>query len=170
MKNKGFMLIETLIASTIILGALVFLFIQFSNVKRSYDNSFKYNTIEGLYNGKVISNFLENSGTSDLDNYLNNSTKGYVLLNGNCTIGSWNISETELCEIIISEIDANHIIYVGNNISNLQNDLKNNDYDQNIFDNSFKKFIINLDSIEINQRKRVIIEYKNNTYAALAVN
>ena len=38
MKNKGFMLIETLIASTIILGALIFLFVQFSSVKRGYEN------------------------------------------------------------------------------------------------------------------------------------
>ncbi|MBP3766474.1 MAG: hypothetical protein J6G98_04775 [Bacilli bacterium] len=169
MKNKGFMLIETLIASTIILGALIFLFIQFSTIKRSYDNSFRYNTIPGLYSGKVLVDFISKNGYSSLDQNLSSSTKGYVLLNGKCTLGAWNLTETKICEKITSKMDASHILYVGNNISNLQNDLKNNNYDQNVFNTGFKKFVLSINSIEINQRRRIIVEYKNNTYAVIAI-
>ena len=170
MKNKGFMLIETLIASTIILGALIFLFIQFSTIKRSYENSFRYNTVPGLYTGKVLVDFISKNGYTGLDNNLNSSTKGYILLNGNCTLGVWGLTETNLCENIISNMEVNHILYVGTSISSLQMDLKNNNFDLNIFNSGFKKFILSIDDIERNQRRRLIIEYKNNTYAVIAIN
>ena len=48
-RNKGFMLIETLLVSTFVLGAMTYIIMQFSALKRSYDNSFKYNTVVGLY-------------------------------------------------------------------------------------------------------------------------
>lgn len=173
MKNKGFMLIETLIASTIILGALIFLFVQFSAIKRGYETSFKYNTIPGLYKGKILADFLKENGYDNIDSELNNTNKGYVKLNDNCHLGKWSIAQTELCNKIINNIDSKVVLYVGNNILNLQNALKTNDinnYDSNIFDNELKQFVISLDSIEINQRKRLIIEYNDDTYAVITLN
>lgn len=58
MNKKGFMLLETLVVSTFILGILIFLFIQLSTIKRAYDTSFRYNTITGLYHAKEFSKFL----------------------------------------------------------------------------------------------------------------
>lgn len=170
MKNKGFMLIETLIASTVIMGALIFLFIQFSSIKRAYENSFKYNTVPGLLNGNVLANMISENGTTNLDKNLNNSAKGYLVLNGNCTIGSWNSSKTTLCNSIISSLEVEHVLYVENNIANLQNDINNNTYDENIFNREFKKFILSIEPIESSNRKRIIIEYKNKTYAVIAIN
>ena len=170
MKNKGFMLIETLIASTVIMGALVFLFIQFSTIKKSYENSFKYNTVPGLYNGKILADFISTNGTTNLDSSLSNSTKGYIILNNNCTLGGWNSTKTKLCDSIISSINVNHILYVGNNISNLQNDIKNDNYDPNVFMSGLMKFILSLEPIESKERKRLIIAYKNDTYAVITIN
>ena len=168
MKNKGFMLIETLIASTIILGALIFLFIQFSAVKRGYENSFKYNTIPGLYKGRILSNFLNTNGYDKIDSKLN--TNGYFILSGHCPAGEWNSTETELCDKIIKTIKAKYVIYVSNNIMIFQDILsKNNDDISNDFDVGFKKFILSLDAIEKNQRKRIIIEYDNDTYAVISL-
>ena len=44
--NKGFVLAETLIVTSFVAGVLLYLFIQFSNLNKNYNNSFKYNTIE----------------------------------------------------------------------------------------------------------------------------
>ena len=170
MKNKGFMLIETLVASTIILGALTFLFIQFSSIKRSYENSFKYNSIPGLYNGKILADFLSKNGTTNLDKTLNKSTKGYVQLNGHCILGSWNTTQTELCTKIIEDIQIEQVLYIDSDITNLQNDIKNNNYDQNVFNTGFKKFVLGLEPISSNHSKRIIINYKNNTYAIISIN
>lgn len=172
MKNKGFMLVETLIASTIILGALIFLFVQFSAIKRGYETSFTYNTIPGLYKGKMLADFLESNGYDSIDSELNSTNKGYVILTDNCLLGKWSNSQTELCNNIINKIDSKVVLYVGNNITFLQNTLKTNDinnYDPNVFDNGLKQFVINLDSIEINQRKRIIIEYNDDTYAVITL-
>ena len=47
-KNRGYVLFETLVVSTVILGTLVFLYIQLSSIKSSYNTSFKYNTVSAL--------------------------------------------------------------------------------------------------------------------------
>ncbi len=170
MRNKGFMLIETLIASTVIMGALIFLFIQFTSIKKAYENSFKYNTIPGLLNSKVLSNLISENGTNNLDKNLNSSTKGYIILNGNCTLGAWNSTKTKLCTSIIDNIEAEHVLYVSNDITSLQNDLKTNNYDENVFNRSFKNFILTIEPIEANKRNRIIIEYKNKSYVVTAIN
>jgi len=77
--NKGFMLLETLIVSTIILSTLIFLFIQFSNIKTSYEISFTHNTIPGIYIAKELSDFLVTSGNNTkLDTKLKNVENGFI--------------------------------------------------------------------------------------------
>lgn len=49
LKSRGFMLAETLIVTTFVAGILIFLFIQFTNLGKAYDDSYIYNTPEGLY-------------------------------------------------------------------------------------------------------------------------
>lgn len=49
LNNQGFMLAETLIVTTFVAGILIFLFIQFTNLGKAYDDSYIYNTSEGLY-------------------------------------------------------------------------------------------------------------------------
>ena len=39
--NKGFMLVEALVMSMIVIGTLTFMYIQFQNISRSYEKSFK---------------------------------------------------------------------------------------------------------------------------------
>ena len=41
-RNKGFILLETLVVSTFIITLLIYLYVQFSNLKKSYDISFRY--------------------------------------------------------------------------------------------------------------------------------
>ena len=170
MKDKGFVLVETLVASTVILGALVFLFIQFKTIKNAYETSFTYNTIPGLYNAKVLSSFLENYGYTNIENELNSNTKGYVLINTeNCNIYYDSKVSIEMCEKILKQINAKRVLYV-NSITNLQSKISQLKADavenSDIFDNDFTKFI---NQLVDDGHKKIIIKFKNDTYAVVNV-
>ena len=49
LNKKGFMLTETLIVATMLITILLVMYVQFKTVIRSYQQSFKYNTINNLY-------------------------------------------------------------------------------------------------------------------------
>lgn len=49
LNNKGFMLVEILVVSVFISTVLVVLFVQFKKINNSYEVSFNYNTVDGLY-------------------------------------------------------------------------------------------------------------------------
>lgn len=164
MNKKGFMLFETLVASTFILGTLIFLYIQFLSIERSYETSFRYNTITGLYNAKTLSTYLENDGYALYDYELStDSTIGYLQIN-NC-----QKSRGTLCNKIIKNIDAKNVLFVGNNISILQSNLSTSNYDKTIFNEEFKKFILSLETVEKDGRSRLVIEYNDNTFASVAI-
>lgn len=56
--KKGFTLIETLVVSTVIIAIIVFLFAQFSKLRKSYEASFKNNNIIAIYNTRNINRYL----------------------------------------------------------------------------------------------------------------
>ena len=71
MKNtnkKGFVLAETLIVTTIVASFLIYMFVQLTNLKSSYDISLKSNTVESLYALSDIIDFL--NGDSDYKDYI----------------------------------------------------------------------------------------------------
>ena len=63
-KNEGFMLAETLIVTTFVAGVLIFLFIQFSNLENSYEESYMYNTVEDIYALEDIKDYIEQDETA----------------------------------------------------------------------------------------------------------
>ena len=58
--NQGFMLVEALVMSTVIIGVIVYMFIQFQTLNKNYDKSFNYNTVSGLYIANEVKNYLFN--------------------------------------------------------------------------------------------------------------
>ena len=162
MNKKGFMLLETLVVSTFILGILIFLFIQLSTIKRAYDTSFRYNTVTGLYHAKEFSKFLLENGYDQVDNKLANTTSGYVDITSCPNLGL-------LCGKIEKEINAKRILYVSENISSLQNNLSTSQFDTNLFNSELKKFILQMNSVEPTGKNRLIIEYNDNTYATITL-
>lgn len=164
MKNKGFVLLETLVASTFILGVMIFLYTQFISIKRSYETSFQYNTVTGLYHAKEFAEFLKEDDYSDINNQLMNSTNGYVDIT-NCSY-SHNIS---LCKSLVKKIQANKILYVGENISTLKNNLTISNYNKDVFSEKLKKFIFQMNLVEPNGRSRIIIEFNDSTYTTVVV-
>ena len=56
--KRGFALIETLIVSIVVAGILTYIFIQFSTLKRNYNISFKYDTVDVLFSLQDIENYI----------------------------------------------------------------------------------------------------------------
>ena len=65
LNNKGFMLVEILVVSVFISTVLVVLFVQFKKINKSYEVSFNYNTVDGLY---LLDNVKRKIG-SQISNY-----------------------------------------------------------------------------------------------------
>ena len=155
--SKGFVLIETLIASTFILGTLVFLYIQFSNVKRAYDVSFDYNSIPNLYSAKTLEQYIKEQGYQNIINQIDENEYGFVDISSCLEFNSY-------CKPLLEALNINQIIMTKNDISSLQNNLNSTN-----FSSTFKNFIKKIDSKTINNKYRLIINFKNETFASITI-
>ncbi|MFV0249980.1 MAG: hypothetical protein ACK5HP_02960 [Bacilli bacterium] len=158
---KGFMLIETLAVSTFVIGTLVYLFIQFNNVKRSYDISYRYNTIPGIHGAKMISNYLNDVTYENLKTLLSETSLGYIDLTTCVTI----LGNSEYCQELVKAIDATTIIFTKETLDNVANSLElSTSYSQELY-----LFTKRFESYGYNDMYRIVIEYNNNTFASIIV-
>src|SRR5574344_1738439 len=130
--NKGFMLLETLIVSTVILSTLVFLYIQFVNVKSSYEVSFRYNTIPGLYMAKEVSTYLTENGYTSLQTSLDNNlttNNGYI----NIISSSSVVGDSALYTNMIGEMNIVHLLFVNDSLTTIKTYLSSGNYDTAVF-------------------------------------
>ena len=88
--NKGFVITEVLILSTVIMGVLVFMYTQFKAINRGYQYSFKYDTPQGLYLANNIINYINDGNYDKLVELLNNTPKGYLDIT-ECNIDNSNL-------------------------------------------------------------------------------
>lgn len=164
--NKGFMLLETLIVSTILVGVLIFLYIQLVNVKESYDSSFQSNTVPGLYVSKEIAGYIfENDSVyNSLVNRLNNSQYGYV------EISSTDINFKELFngEALSPSMQTEVILFTDDNekLDELKNALITKVFVSNNM--GFNNFILKMNT-KRTKYKRIFVEFKDKTYASVLV-
>lgn len=155
-KNSGFMLIETLLVSTFVLGAMTYIIIQFSALKRSYNNSFNYNTVLGLYG---IQNIHEYATKYSMYDTLKTNTSSNV---GGYTTGICSTTTNTNCSKLLTNLNINKILFVKDSTfkTNVKADysLFANDYDLYQF---VKK--INWDDTAYHW----IVKYNDNTYATI---
>lgn len=164
--NKGFMLLETLIVSTIILSTLIFLFVQFTNIKSSYEISFKYNTVPGIYIAKELSDFLlENDIDTNLSNQLDSENNGFVNIKPHTYI---NKGENSFYQTMITNMNIKSVIYTSDNLEKLKTYLNGNSVDKTIFTEKFKEFIFNLKT-NSTSNNRLIIMFNDNTFASIII-
>lgn len=167
--SKGFMLLETLIVSTIILSTLIFLFVQFTNIKSSYEISFKYNTVPGIYLAKELSDFLvENEVESFLSNELSKNTEGgngYILIDN---ASQFNNIDSTLYKKMLNDMDIKHVIYTTDSMDQLKAYLNSDKRDSTVFTESFKEFIFSLKSTNTSNN-RLVIMFNNKTFASIII-
>lgn len=153
--NAGFMLMETLLVSTFVLGAMTYIIVQFGALKRSYNNSFNYNTVLGLYG---IQNIHEYATKYSMYNNL----KGNITVGGYtdiiCSISTANPN----CNKLMNDLNVGKILFVKDSVfkNNVAADypLFANDYDLYQFVKKIKWD---------DSAYHWIIKYKDNTYATI---
>ncbi len=155
--NKGFLLVETLVVATFCITVLVMLFLQFRTLMINYNNSFKYNTVEGIYKLDSIKKCIyQNEKNSPVIKQLGN--KNYIFIAQGNEYKN-NIGENNLCSNLVKAGEFKTIIYT--NDTKLSGVKEDNGLDRNL-----SKFIKQLK----NQGKpnRLIAEFQNGTFASIA--
>lgn len=153
--NSGFMLLETLLVSTFVLGVMTYIIVQFSALKRSYNDSFNYNTIVGLYGVKNMHEYATKYSMYPVLKE-NITTLGYT-----DTICSINQANTN-CNKLLTNLDIEKIIFVQDSVFK-----KNINTDITLFKEDYELYhFVKKIKFEDNTY-RWIIKYTDNTYATI---
>lgn len=158
--NKGFVITEVLILSTVIMGVLVFMYTQFKAINRGYQYSFRYDTPQGMYLANNIINYINDGNYDKLVELLNNTPKGYLDIT-ECNIDNSNL--ISYCNTLFQKSDIEKIIFTKEDLK----DIKRNIID---FDNDFKEYIKQISVLNDEADYRIIIKYKNGTFASMRFN
>ena len=156
--ERGFTLIETLLVSTFVIGTLVYLFVQFSNIKSVYDTSFKRDMIPDLYYVQNINTYLSSINMSGIITTLNQNN--YVELQ-DCTF-----TDDSYCAHLMEMANVKKAIAVKDDLRNLQTELRN--ATTNPFSETMYQYILNLSTYGLDAI-RVIVEFNNGSIASLLI-
>lgn len=154
--NGGFVLMETLIVSAFIIGTLVYLFVQFSNIKRSYDISFQTDTITGLYQADQLASYWTQIDQTSITSAL--ESNGYVELQ-DCNLAT---SHRTYCENLIQLANAKTVLLVQDDLTELKKKLQTN----NPFEEELYQYIQRLKTSNTTS-KRLIVQFNNHTVASI---
>ena len=158
--NKGFALTEILILSAVVIGVLTFMYIQFKNINRSYQYSFKYDTVEGMFLANNIVNYINNDNYDILVEKLNTNQEGYL----DITSCDLELFQTPLfCEQLIQKSEIKQIIFTNENTSKLKANMQK-------LDNDFQEYIKKIKTINTENDYRIIIKYNDGTFTTMRFN
>lgn len=150
--NKGFMLAETLIVTAFVAGVLIFLYIQFTSLNKSYEETYIYNTVEGLYALEDIKSYIEND--DNINQYIKENIEDLKYIDiTDCTL----FSDKDYCSTYFKLENIKNIFITLNSIPN---------EDFNTYNQEFQTFIGKINK-EGFQPYRIVAEFNNSTYATL---
>ena len=158
--NKGFVVTEVLILSTVIIGVLIFMYSQFKNINRGYQYSFKYDTPEGMYLANNIVNYINEGNYDKLVELLNNTQEGYIDIT-ECNIDNSNL--ISYCEALFQKSEIEKIIFTEENLEKIKQNMNN-------FDNDLKNYINQIKTTNEQNDYRIIIKYIDGTFASMRFN
>lgn len=156
--NKGFVITEVLILSTVIIGLLVFMYIQFKNINRSYQKSFNYDTVEGMYLANNIVNYINDNDFDNLVQKLKEEEKNYIDITS-CDIEYFSVSS--FCEKLIESSNIDKILFTYENTNTI---------DKTDFDEDLKNYIENIYTLNSITDYRIIIKYNNESFSSMRFN
>ena len=170
MKNKGFLLLETLVVSSFVIGTLIFLFVQFSNLKSNYEDSFKYNTVPGLYGVKNINKFISNHKKVNPITYETEMKsilieELYIMLYDGNICNSTYVSNIDYCNQLMSDLNVKTVLVTNEDITEFEDLLEN----ENFLSEGIYQFIKKI-TIKYNDEYRIIVEFDDNTYSTMETN
>lgn len=153
MKKNGFVLLETLIATTLIVFVFTVIYIEFGVVNENYKASYNNNTVEKLYATNNIKNFILSNGYNTLipfDGYLDVTS---------CS----SFSSNSQCSNLISTLKVKQVILLKDNLK----DIKESMLEDTTISDNFKKFIKNSSYNSISNGYRLMVEYEDNQCASI---
>lgn len=178
--KNGFMLVETLIVSTLVSTILVMLYVQFNNIIKNYYKNFDYNNVNSLYATNNIKKFIlqDNDGDfySNLKIYLNQNIESnsgsYLKIITNCDDNN-NISyRTNLCEsfsTLTNFYGIKQIIFT-TEVTNFS-DSEYKELNSPNFTNFIKNLGTNSSATASESNSyRIIVEFENNKFSTLKFN
>lgn len=154
--NKGFMLVEALVMSMVVIGTLTFMYIQFQNISRSYEKSFNYNTITDLYITNEVKNYLINNNL--LDTYKDKVTASFTKY----TIID-DITDSSF-EMLKFKGQVKTILLTDESLSELKGKKTST------LSEKFNDFINYLKVDKEEGKYRLLIEFNDDTFASLKLN
>ena len=179
MKKNGFMVVECIIASVVVLTVIIVLYTQIKSITRSYTKSYNYDNVTSLYALSNLRTFLLNDGNYDklLKNYSqnnkNNSSecgKNYIFVSCSFFEGK----EINYCDTIMTTIGITtsssrprQVIFTSSNLEPLKTcDLAN---DSSYLRSSFVDYILAQNVSEIKDKYMLLAEFDDGTLASLYI-
>lgn len=90
--NKGFMLAEVVITSTIVMTAMISLYFTFNKLYARYNTLTTYKNIDGMY---AIENIIDDLIEDQNINIILATKNGKIIANGNCQVSTNYCNETQ---------------------------------------------------------------------------
>ena len=157
--SKGFMLIDTLIVSITVSAILIYLYFQFSNVNDSYNKSFMYNTVEGLYAGADIKENILYNGKDEI--YSNINSNSFTDLS-NCPATYYN--NIEYCQMLYETLNIKTVLVTKSNLNNIKSAMDSNQ-NKNTYDETIRDLINK--SPDSSDGYQIFIEFNDGNAAAV---
>lgn len=88
--NKGFMLVEVIITSTIVVTTMILLYSSFNKLSNNYKERNSYYNLDATYATKEMINSMLKSDDGNINEFINtvipNSTYGHIINNTGCVV------------------------------------------------------------------------------------
>lgn len=154
-KNKnGFVLAETLVVTTFVAGILIYIFIQFTNLSQKYNDSFVYNTVEGLYALEDVKDYIEKDENALSYIETGVSNLGFIdITDCNSDI----FTNSSYCIDLLEYENINRIFITTNKIP--ENTITE-------YSNDFLTFINKINE-QSSENYRIVASFNNNTFATI---
>ena len=154
MEKKGFMLAEVLIISTLLIGVMTFMYTQIRSLNNAYTREFKYNTVDGLYNARIIKEYLDTIYNFDSLNKTEFINKDTI----NSTYFNKLTEKLGILKIVVTNKNNEVYDYLTNNYSS------NIPYIGN--DTSYYEKLVEFSiTLEKDTKKHIIVAYEDGTFS-----
>ena len=174
LNSKGFLWVETLVVAAFSLTVLVILYTQFKNLIVNYNNSYNYNTVEGIYNLNSVKKYVSQNESSSkpLSGQINSTTPFKIIIETEnfkkegertfCTVDT-NLANSNLCDTLANAGEFRSVLFTNSDVTNLKTYVNKN---KNLNISEGMRNFINQIELESN-KNRLIAEYKNGTFATI---
>lgn len=175
MKKNGFMVVECVIASVVVLTVIIVLYTQIKSVVRTYNKSYNYDNVSSLY---ALSNFRSFLLTGDnydklVSKYQENKNTNSSVCGKNYVFVSCSIfNATNYCDTLLNvmgitttNIRPQQIIFTSSDLDELKScDLK---HEAGMLKDSFVDYILSLNIDKEDNKYMLIAEFDDNTLASI---